>query len=247
MRLHEEPTMSAKTLSAALLLCLPFLPAQAPGTARAQAPIISIDFPGGSLRDLIQAIRAGDPHLNITASSLAQDVPMPPLSLKGATVLSVLNAAAAVAPLEYAVLCSDIAQGQPGEPVYAVVVQSRQPMTTAAPPTRRQVNVYSLRSLVEPQPSDPKDKPVALTTETVLSAIEAGLRLGGQEPAEMKYHRDSGLLFVNGLPGQINVVQDVLRSLLTDQVNLRDVLARERMRQESTTRGGEAPGKVDKE
>jgi hypothetical protein len=227
-------TVSPKNLFAALLLVVPVLPAQNPDPPPAQSPVISIDFAGGTLRELLDAIRRVEPRLNITASALAQEVTMPDLSIKGATVLSVLNAAAAIAPQEYAVACQDT--GGPGAPVYMVKVEQRQMVTPGGAVARREVRVFSLRAVIEPQPGDSKDRPIALPVETVLSALDAGVRLGTQEQAELKYHRETGLLFVNGSPAQITVVNEVLRNLNSDH---------QMMRIQAASRGTE-PGKEAK-
>jgi hypothetical protein len=225
--------------------------AQQAAPTPAQAPVISVDFPGGSLRELIDAMRRIDPRLNITASSLAQDVKLPEMAIKGAAVINVLTAAAAVAPPDYAVMCN-ASQG-PGEPVYMVMVQGRQQQQMGqgmAPAQLREVRVFSLRSLIEAQPADGKDRPIALPVETVLSALESGVRMGAREDAELKYHRDSGLLFVNGQAQQINVVREVLQNLEQDQKEARKLLQNERIQKDQAAQRqkAEAAGdnKVDK-
>jgi hypothetical protein len=218
--------MYGKTLSALLLFVPATLPAQ---NAEPQEPVISIDFPGGTLSDLLQKLRDTGPRLNITASALASDVPMPELSIKGATLMNVLSAASAIAPQEYQVSCQ--LRAGAGEPVYSVIVQNMPQAGVQMAPVRREARVFSLRAVIEPQPLDPREKPIALPVETVLSALDAGIRVGTQEAASLKFHRDSGLLFVHGLPDQVNVVQEVLRSLLNDQNELRRQLMEQRARE----------------
>lgn len=247
-----------KTLAAVLLTAVmapSMLAQEPPAPTPAETPVISIDFPGGSLRELIDAMRRIDPRLNITASSLAQEVKLPEMSIKGATVINVLTAAAAIAPEAYAVACRD--SGGAGAPVYMVLVQERSQgrgvtsMRGAGPgEPPRGVQVFSLRSLIEPQPGDAKDKPIALPVETVLSAVESGVQMSGGDAADLKYHRDSRLLLVNGTPAQTGVVSQVLQNLEQDQRQARQMLEQERHRQEQTAArqraaGGDSP-KVDK-
>jgi len=241
--------MNKTILTTALLLaaCPVFLPAQA-GLA---PPVISIEFPGGTLRDLIDAMHRIDPKLNITASAQARDVKLPDLSIKGATVLDVLNAASMIAPPDNAVVCRQSEVTGVSERVYTVMVEKRQRPGTPPERIEREVRVFSLATLTEPMPVDRKEKAIALPVSSVLSALEAGVSLVGGPAAELKYHGESKLLFVAGLPEQINVVREVLQNLQKDQSEMRQALFTERRRaDDETTRAKPDPkaseGKMDK-
>lgn len=239
--------MTKTLLARSVLLVAAFtalLPAQ-DHPAHKPAPVISIEFQGGSLRELIDAMRRIDPKLNITASAMAKDVKLPDLSLKGATVMNVLAAAASITPAEYAVGCREAGAG--GEPVYVVSVLRTPRAGVAMPREERETSVFSLRPLVEPQPGDSKDKAIHLSVESMLSALEAGVQLTGGEQAELKYHRDSGLLFIKGTSAQLDVARQVLQSVQRDQTEVRHAL--DHQRQDATQRARaekQAEGKADK-
>lgn len=238
-----------------LLAATPFALAQEAPPPKAQQPgqVISIDFPGGTLRQLIDAMRRIDGRLNITAASLADEVELPPLSVKGASVENLLTAAAAIAPQDFAVACHT--QAGAGEPIYTVIVQDRQRAGQVSNQAARErlVQVFSLRRLIEPQPGDQPTDRVAMPVETLLSALESGTQLGGGKPADLKYHRDAQLLFVVGTNDQVRLVQSVLQGVQQDQLERRSQLEMERNRaaaerQRAEVRQQEAgrPGKVDK-
>jgi hypothetical protein len=246
--------MNKTILTTALLLaaCPVFLPAQAQKPVQvAGGPGISIEFAGGSLRELIDAMHRIDPRLNITAAAMARDVKLPDLSIKGATVMDVLNAAAMIAPRDYIVECRNTEITGGSEPVYTVMVDKRPRNGPPPEKNEREVRVFSLAALTEPMPVDRKEKAIALPVSSVLSALEAGVGLVGGPAAELKYHGESKLLFVSGLPDQINVVREVLQNLQKDQSEMRQALFTERRRaDEDAQRAKGEPkgfeGKMDK-
>jgi hypothetical protein len=234
----------------ALFLVATALPAQEapPRKQEAPQPVISIDFGGGSLRDLVDAMRRTDPRLNITASALARDVKLPDLAVKGASVINVLNAAAIIAPAEFGVVCR-MAENS-GEPVYTVAVERRH-QPNPPKPVERGVHVFSLATLTEPMAMDRKDKPIALATSSVLSALEVGVGMLGEQAAVLKYHGESKLLFVEGTGEQLDVVREVLQNLQKDQIEQRQAQVQERHRAEEEAARAKADarpseGKVDK-
>lgn len=230
--------MHNRLLSGLLLLAVssPLALAQEPvERAAPAAPVISVDFPGGTLSDLLAAMRRIDPRLNITASALAREVKMPELSVKGAEVINVLEAASAIAPQDFSVSCH--ASGRDGATVYMVMVRQTQPPGMAhSSRGARDVQVFSLRSLIEAQPGDDPKEPMAVPVDTVLSALEAGLGMTAGDAATLKYHHDSMLLFIDGNPAQVSVVQQVLTNLQRDQQEGRKNRDRERKLQDSLRR-----------
>jgi hypothetical protein len=56
----------------------------------------------------------------------------------------------------------------------------------------------------------------------VLTAIDTALELSpGEETAQVKYHPETGLIFVHGTPGQLEAVGTLIRTLNEDQSVLR--------------------------
>ena len=83
----------------------------------------------------------------------------------------------------------------------------------------RTLQVFSIKILTQPI-SGRND--LAMPPENVLTAIDTALALSpGDEPAQVKYHPETGLIFVHGTPGQLEAVGTLIRTLNEDQTVLR--------------------------
>lgn len=219
----------ARRLALSLILAAP-LAAQEEIVSAAEVvkpQTFSLEFPGGSLSDLIDAIRRAADGANIVASALASEVELPAIMLRNATVQASLMSVRMIAPEHYRV--SVETQVDSGTPVHSVTVTGTQnPQLNQPHQDYRGVRVFSIRSLIEALPSDPPgfaDK--LLSAATVLSAVENGLevsrpashgevRVEGKAPWDLRYHEDSKLLFVSAHPDQLVLVQEVLQALEQD-------------------------------
>jgi hypothetical protein len=92
---------------------------------------------------------------------------------------------------------------------------------SAPPPEDRLLQVFSLKELI-----DDTEGP-----DTVLSAVELALQMGepSKEPAEVKFHADSGLLIINASRDEVSSVDELLH-------RMRDDVMRERGMAESAAR-----------
>lgn len=184
------------------------------GTAAAEvaaaAPTVSVVFEGGTLADLLAAIRRQAPGVNIVASQIAEKVQLPRIELHGASLRAALDSVALVVPDPYRAKAVETRAKDASATVYSIAVITNQ--TQARPET--EVRVFSLLSLIAQLPGEKGDGRV-LSTTTVLSAIEAGARALG-ESIDLRFHEESNLLFVRGTRVQIDVVQQVLGSLQKD-------------------------------
>jgi hypothetical protein len=209
---------------------------QPPGTqggmpvAPHQEPAVSITFKGGTLAEYAAALRAASDGANILVPEQATDVRVPAITLKDATVFSALEALGELVIDDYQVkvraIMSPLAQ-----PVYAVRV-SRVRAVAGAPgqgmvdERARVVRVFSIKSLIQAHPGDPAE---GLKAETILTAIETGLSFTGEAArakAVVRYHADSGILFVHGTLEQVGVVEQVLASLGNDLLRARHLAPR---------------------
>jgi hypothetical protein len=112
-----------------------------------------------------------------------------------------------------------------GNPVYSIrVFQQGASVGQVSQSSRSEVRVLSLRRLTEAQALDPKGTPVALAPAVILSAIEHGSK-GMIEAPKMRYHEDTGLVFVQGTADQQELVRQVLQNLEKDQEMLRNANA----------------------
>lgn len=199
--------------------------AQAPVEDRA---LVSLKFPGGTLKQLLDVVRAQAPAVNIVASELAAEVPLPPIELRDVGCMAALDAIARIVPEPYRAKINVSKQSPGGAAMCAVMVQSPRP-----PAQTTTVQVFSLASLIRELPGADAGTPTALPAQTVLSALEAGARVMG-EPLDMRFHEESSLLFVKGGPTQLELVQQVLGNLQREQDRLRAELERRRNAQRAT-------------
>lgn len=189
-----------------------------PATAvRPAPPIVSMAFAGGTIDDLVATLRAIEPKVNIVVAASAGSVRLPPITVKGAGLDQVLDTACAVAESSDRVQCQE--QRGVGEPVFAIVARPAQSQPGSAAAAMPDTIVLSLNRLLE---GIPQAGVAGLKAETILSAIDAAASFEAKQPI-MRFHADSGLLFVRGAPAQLRLATEVLTSLERD---LKDRMAR---------------------
>lgn len=210
----------APVLLATALAAAPALPQQ-PGTPAdraAQAAVIDLDFRGGTLAEFVAAVRGAQPRANIILAESVAAVRLPTVQLRGAGIEQALEAATLAAAGDKRVMVSTHrGNGTGGEFVFVVTAQ---PEPTSIGPAgqgrggEKMLRVFSLARLTDQQPNDPPNTAVKATT--ILTAIESGMT-GLMDVPTLRYHEDSGLLFVQGSGQQIAVVQEVLQSIESTQ------------------------------
>lgn len=200
----------------------------APAARSTAAETVTLSFRGGSLKELLDAIRAQAPTVNIVASELAAEVNLPAIELRQAPLQSALESIAMVVPEPYRAkaIASSVALGVP---VYSLAIFANRGGSGQV-----EVRVFSLDALSKPLPGDAGAASTAVAARTVLSAIEVGARVLG-EPIELRFHEESLLLFVKGTKQQLELVQQVLGNLQRDQERQRNDL-----HQRAVPAGGQA-------
>lgn len=203
----------------------------APAARITAAETVTLSFRGGSLKELLDAIRAQAGTVNIVASELAAAVNLPAIELRQAPLQSALESIAMVVPEPYRAkaIASSVALGAP---VYSLAIVANRGGTGLV-----EVRVFSLDALSKPLPGDAGAASTTVAARTVLSAIEVGARVLG-EPIELRFHEESLLLFVKGTKQQLELVQQVLGNLQRDQERQRNEL-----RQRAAPAGGQAEAK----
>lgn len=191
-------------------------------------PVISLEFAGGSLAKFAAALRKVGDDVNIVMPKVAEEVELPSLTLSQATVESALNSIAAVVSDDFRIRVKTL-RSQFGKPVYAVsVVTLRSRKKSGASNQAEQANsgnrveVVSLKYLTDTVPGDGDARGLTLKAETILTAVDTGfgIRAGASKP-ELRYHQDSGLLFVKGLARELDLVKEVIGNLENDLRRLR--------------------------
>ena len=231
-------TAIAVLSAAALILAQPLTPptfAQVPGQAPAMEPSLSIDFPGGTVTQYVEALKKSGKPVNVVTSERAAKQQLAPISL------SQVNVGVAVYAIQAA---STSASGQwriemihtPGPRMAQWPTPGDAYSVDFFPFGKRGEDVvvesYSLQRILRPdgkgEGADPK---------IVLTAIETGLHLqneGGDQPPDLKFHADSGLLFVRGSNADVKLVGSIVNRMSDDAG--RRATAAERRSQEDAMR-----------
>ena len=150
---------------------------------------------------------------------------MPAITLTDVTVLDALRAAGAVADPDWVVQAGAECTG--GMPVHTVQVARRGGKFAGGRVESVRAMVFTLKKLTEAWPGDPDNKPVAQTPQTILSAIEVGVQGTSMQAPKLRYHAESGLLFVHGDSQQVDLVKQVLSGIEEGQAHQRQALRAE--------------------
>ena len=210
----------ANVVAALCVSCL--LTAQEPETAprrpaAAPAVTVTLQFEGGTLATFVREVRGAQPKANIVVAGKAAEAMLPPIDLRDAGLMQALQGACEVAESDHEVRVRDFVG--PGEPVLTIVADEKPARSRrdAAEPVRREppamTKVFSLGRLTAPS-RFPGDEPFRV--ETILSAIEAATQ-DDKMPPVLRFHRDSGLLIVRGVPEQLVGVEMLLSVLENDR------------------------------
>ncbi len=193
---------------------------------------LSVEFKGGSLTEYVAALRSAGNNVNVVLPDTAAKVRVPALVLRETSVEAALRAVTNVVD-ESIHLSVNVSIGSSpnsgpfGAPVYSIQVRQLESnsMGNAAMPQSsraRLVRVFALRTLI----NGPGDTATRLDVKTILTAVDtglgvvaehAGLDTTSSDKAVVRYHEDSGLLFVAGTNAQLSVVDQVINNLERDQ------------------------------
>lgn len=207
-------------------------------------PVVSLTFRGGTLREFVEALREAGDDINIVIPGTADDVPMPRMVLTKTSVESALRSAGVITGGDFKLRVETL-RGHESRPVYAVDVETRRRRSAnEAKPAGVQsgpkmVNVFSLAFLTSAAANE--DASLTVDADTVLTAVETGLMVGGGDSAPtMKFHADSGLLFVEGTIQEMNLVQSIISNLESDLRRKRSAaMAMKITEQNKSSKGGE--------
>lgn len=198
-----------------------------------QEPLISIDFPGGTLRECIEAIReaaAPEPvNIFLPSDSEYADLPVPPFRLRDVTIGAALDAVSGM-PIQQgdSFIHLNVGKRAPGagRTIYSISVSRRTHMSRSDAAARlrepSQVLVLQTASLTRPLPGDPSE--AAIPAETVLSAIEAAVEVaaGADSGTEIRYHEASGLVLLSGPERALQAARAAVREIEAEAHNRRE-------------------------
>jgi hypothetical protein len=196
-----------------------------PGADDAEAPALSkfsLDFPGGSPSQLVEAIqKAMGKPLNVIINKEDGDVAIPPLKMNDVVMPQLFTALEATSRKVVEV-------SNPGFNSYSQMVTSygfktddnpvsdtsvwyfhvERPSLPAVIPTKKTCQFYSL--------SDYLDR--GFTVDDITTAIQTGWKLSGEaDPPELNYHKETKLLIAYGEPSKLMTIDRVLQTLPSEK------------------------------
>lgn len=170
-------------------------------------PRLSVDFPGGTVQAYIDALRqaAGAESVNVIVSDTAATAELPAIRLRDVNLYTALEAATSAAQTGpgWNWDVRPFASDPESKPAFAMVLKVLQSFPTAD--TAGTLRVFNLAEVLAQS---------GIQAETALTAVQAALEvLGGPTPAQLKFHKETGLLFVSGTTAQLGAAGDVLAQL----------------------------------
>lgn len=213
----------------------PLLEARAAAQLSPDGPVISIAFPGGPVSAYVAALRAAaaPAPANIAVSEEAAAVRLPLIELNDVPILSALRVVEAVGPQQpgrqwlVRAFHTTTPEG-PAAPAYTISVTPTGPTPPGPVAPPQMLRTLPMREVLG-------DGPGAVSIETALTAVETALSMI-TDPAskfDLKFHGESGLLFVHGSPQHVEAASSVLGQL-------RDTRRAERVNAEELARAQSA-------
>lgn len=174
------------------------------------SPIVSVEFPGGTVQEYVQLLRGTtkDP-VNIAASEELLSTQIPPITLKNVALMSALRALGTIGDGAGMIDVRDLSLlsktgERAGSPVYEVLWVPRRMSDEAS------VQTYALFERLPVV----NDEEATRMAETLVSAAQTALQMSGNSSTwELKFHRPSRLLLVKGTKGQIEIVASVVERM----------------------------------
>lgn len=160
-------------------------------------PVINLDFSGGTLAELITALRAlpTDAPINIVANTSLLSTPIPPLKFVGVRLSAVLEAAVQSSDPSI-VIRFNSAQGTSLSPAISIVSNQVSATRTKVFPLAR-INV------------EPQSPQAAIALASLEAALET---IPGPAPL-LTFHEPSGLIIIRGSDEQLSLADDVFNRL----------------------------------
>ncbi len=166
--------------------------------------LISFEFPGGSLEDFVATVQRTAGTQKVLVRGNAAEFEMPPLILEGVSLRGVLSALNGDERRSESGVRSRVLVDERNGVYLVEVLTERQGQQSQADLQIRTVS-WSLASLRGPD---------RLSTEEMLTAIEAAVEVGGNaDTTAIRFHDETSLLIVSAQPATLETIDGVLREL----------------------------------
>lgn len=203
-------------------------------------PVVSVDFPGGTLADFVAIVRDAAQRsgatVNLLVAGPAERVALPNLTVRDADMGSLFDATRSFAEPDFDISIQNFARGA-GQRILVVRVieDPRKARAAQARSSDRELTVFPLRALTQTALFESPN--LALSAETVLTAVQTATELAdeGAKEAVIRFHEASGLLFFEGSQEQVMIAREVIDKLTNDMTMLRnrEIAARNSMSTQS--------------
>lgn len=164
--------------------------------------IVSVEFEGGTIGEYVRAIKEAHPEANVVVSPEAVPLPMPEVSIHGASLGSALHITmtygSTMPGMPGVEVLVDRAGGGEGLPVYKITARSIAPRDLRS-------TVISLAPVIES----------GVTKDDALAAMQAAMELFPTR-ATLRFHEDTSLLLVRGSGEQLELLELVADRLEQD-------------------------------
>jgi hypothetical protein len=215
--------MNLKRLSPAACLCsllfISSVPAAQDGAERQpenrgatprrvmpEQKLLTVDFPGGTVADYIEAVRKAAGDVNVVIMGNVRDIPMLAVRLTAVDAQSALQ------------VLNEIPRNQKGRVVEVRVGHEppnsadEMPMFTVHSTLEAKEPSQSVHSMVFAVADVLHDN---IKPDDLLTAVQTGLDLLGEEyqPAQIRFHEATALLIARGHPNQVSAVNDIVKEM----------------------------------
>ena len=214
--------------------------AKAPAQAlHAEGPVVDLKFPGGTVGQYLDAVRSVASEANVVViTPEVLEITLPSVQLKSVGLgEAVLLMKGDYEPKEHMHVRIDVDQigawGETRKPVFKVSGQVVRKGRTGT-----ETHVWTVADLLA-QGAAP---------EAVLTAVETALALYAEdhEPAQVRFHDETGLLIARGDPWQVEVIDDVVDGIREGRQRQHE-LDMQKRRSEADTEGQRRVEELEKQ
>ncbi len=192
--------------------------AKADADRAALHPVATLNFQGGTLAAFVQELRRVTPSVNVIMPELAKQVMIPAMALNGAPIGATLDAVARLRNPRFEIQSAVLQTSTGNRPVFSLFIREipndKEVAAMRVASQKTIVKVFSIRRLIDAIPTEPKAQ--MFSSETVLSAIDAGVAAAKGGAASIKYHESTRIVIISGSVEQVAVTQEILVQLDKD-------------------------------
>lgn len=167
--------------------------------------LIKLEFPGGTAQQYIDAVRAASDDANIVVMGDLAAITMPAVKLRNVDTWAAVRILNELPQQQKNLLILVEAGITSDEPDQARVYTVRAQVTRGSLDWKVESTVISVADVLHGE----------ITADDLLTAVEIALEVVGKvdEPAEIKFHKETGLLIARGTGDQIAAIHEVVEQL----------------------------------